>query len=92
MHNTKAYKTCDGRLFDNEADAASHEAAIKIRDWAKRRNICSIDAISWNLIANAMIEDAAELALLFTSLARSLPCSGGPANIDVIVPMKGRHS
>ena len=61
MHNTKAYKTCDGRLFDNEADAASYEAAIKIRDWAKRRNICSIDAISWNLIANAMIEDAAEL-------------------------------
>ena len=89
MHKTHAYKTCDGQLFDNEAEAARHEAAIKIRDWAKRRNISQNGGTTWDSIAKAMIEDADELAYLFISLARSLPRNGGPAYINEIVPMNG---
>jgi len=91
MHNTKAYKTCDGRLFDDEAEAACHEATIKIRDWAKRHNISSRDTITWNLVASAMLEDASELAYLFRNLARALPRKGGPADIgDEIVSIHNR--
>lgn len=89
MHKTQAYKTCDGQLFDNEAEAARHEATIKIRDWANRRNISPTGAITWEAVAKAMIEDADELAYLFLSLARSLPRNSGPAYIDEIVPMNG---
>ena len=92
MHKTHAYKTCDGQLFDNEAEAARHEAAIKIRDWAKRRNISQNGGTTWNSIAKAMIEDADELAYLFISLARSLPRNGGPAYINEVVPMNGGES
>ena len=92
MHKTHAYKTCDGQLFDNEAEAARHEAAIKIRDWAKRRNISQNGGTTWDSIAKAMIEDADELAYLFISLARSLPRNGGPAYINEIVPMNGGES
>ena len=92
MHKTHAYKTCDGQLFDNEAEAARHEAAIKIRDWAKRRNISQNGGTTWDSIAKAMIEDADELAYLFISLARSLPRNGGPSYINEVVPMNGGES
>ena len=89
MHKTQAYKTCDGKLFDNEAEAARHEATIKIRNWAERRKINTNGQITWDAVAKAMIEDADELAYLFISLARSLPRNGGPAYNDEIVPMNG---
>ncbi len=92
MHKTQAYKTCDGKLFDNEAEAARHEATIKIRNWAERRKINPTGAVTWESVAKAMIEDADELAYLFISLARSLPRNGGPAYIDEIVPMNGNSS
>jgi hypothetical protein len=89
MHKTQAFKTCDGQLFDNEAEAARHEATIKIRNWADRRHIGTNGSITWDSVAKAMIEDADELAYLFISLARSLPRNGGPAFVDEIVPMNG---
>ena len=85
MHNTKAYKTRDGRLFDDEAEAARHEATMKIHDWARRHNINALGATSWEFIAEAMLEDGLELAHLFSNLARSLPRSGGLAPIDETV-------
>ena len=82
MHTIKAYKTCDGRLFEDETEAASHEATIKICDWAKRRDLSGEKAISWDLVATAMIEDALELAHLFTSLEQSRSYSGGSVDVD----------
>lgn len=89
MHKTQAFKTCDGRLFDNEADAARHEATIKIEKWAERRKISTDGAITWEEVAKVMIDDADELAYLFISLARSLPRTGGPALPDDVVPVNG---
>ena len=89
MHKTQAYKTCDGKLFDSEAEAARHEATIKIREWADRREISPTGPITWDTVAKAMIEDADELAYLFISLARSLPRNGGPAFFDEIMPLNG---
>jgi hypothetical protein len=85
MHKTQAFKTCDGRLFDNEADAARHEATIKIEKWAERRKISTNGAITWEQVAKVMIDDADELAYLFISLARSLPRTGGPALPDEVL-------
>jgi hypothetical protein len=87
MHKTQAFKTCDGRLFDNEADAARHEATIKIEKWAERRKISTDGAITWDQVAKVMIDDADELAYLFISLARALPRNGGPALVDDVLPM-----
>ena len=50
MHKTQAYKTCDGKLFDNEAEAARHEATIKIRNWAERRKINTNGQITWDAV------------------------------------------
>lgn len=84
MHRMQAYKTCDGKLFDSEVEAARHEATIKIHDWAKGRKIGEDGAITWETVADTMIEDAGELAYLFISLARALPSTGGPAEFDVL--------
>jgi hypothetical protein len=88
MHKTQAFKTCDGQLFDNEAEAARHEATIKIEKWAERRKISTSGSITWDEVAKVMIEDADELAYLFISLARALPRNGGPALIDEVLPME----
>ena len=87
MHKTQAFKTCDGKLFDNEAEAARHEATIKIQKWAERRKIGMHGGITWDEVAKIMIDDADELAYLFISLARALPRTGGPAFLEGIVPM-----
>ena len=87
MHKTQAFKTCDGQLFDNEAEAARHEATIKIEKWAERRALSTNKAITWNEVSKVMIEDADELAYLFISLARALPRTGGPALLDDVMPM-----
>jgi len=93
MHKTQAFKTCDGMLFDNEAEAARHEATIKIQKWAERRKISTAAAISWEDVAKVMIDDADELAYLFISLARALPRNGGPAMLDDVLPMnEGRET
>jgi hypothetical protein len=87
MHKTQAFKTCDGRLFDNEAEAARHEATIKIQKWAERRKISTAPSITWEEVSKVMIDDADELAYLFITLARALPRNGGPALLDDILPM-----
>lgn len=87
MHKTQAFKTCDGQLFDNEAEAARHEATIKIEKWAERRALSTNKSITWDEVSKVMIEDADELAYLFISLARALPRTGGPALLDEVVPM-----
>lgn len=87
MHKTQAFKTCDGQLFDNEAEAARHEATIKIEEWAERRALSTNKSITWNEVSKVMIEDADELAYLFISLARALPRTGGPALLDEVMPM-----
>ena len=87
MHKTQAFKTCDGQLFDNEAEAARHEATIKIENWADRRKISNNGSITWDEVAKVMIEDADELAYLFISLARALPRSGGHVMMDDVLPM-----
>jgi len=89
MHKTQAFKTCDGMLFDNEAEAARHEATIKIENWAERRKISTNGSITWDEVAKVMIEDADELAYLFISLARALPRTGGPAFLEEVMPMEG---
>lgn len=89
MHKTQAFKTCDGRLFDNEADAARHEATIRIEKWAERRQISTTGKITWEEVAKVMIEDADELAYLFISLARALPRTGGPTLPDDVVAVNG---
>ena len=89
MHKTQAYKTCDGRLFDNEAEAARHEATIKIEQWAEGRKISTNGKITWEEVAKAMIEDADELAYLFISLARALPRNGGPSFPEGVLPIDG---
>lgn len=87
MHKTQAFKTCDGMLFDNEAEAARHEATIKIQKWAERRKIATAASITWDEVAKVMIDDADELAYLFISLARALPRNGGPALLDDVLPV-----
>lgn len=76
MHRTQAFKTCDGRLFDDEAEAALHEAKLKIGKWAERKGIADDGMVSCETVAKAMIDDAEELAHLFVSLVRSLPRTG----------------
>jgi len=93
MHKTQAFKTCDGQLFDNEAEAARHEATIKIQKWAERRKISTTAAITWEQVAKVMIDDADELAYLFISLARALPRNGGPALLDDVLSInQGKES
>jgi len=87
MHKTQAFKTCDGQLFDCEAEAARHEATIKIEKWAERRKISTKGSITWEEVAKIMIDDADELAFLFISLARALPRTGGPVFLDDVVPL-----
>ena len=86
MHKAKVFKTSDGNLFEDEAEAASHEATIKICDWAKRHNIRAIDTITWGHVVQAMIEDASELAHVFSSVSQSLPSYRGPSNSNEISP------
>ena len=91
MHRMQAFKTCDGKLFDSEAEAARHEATIKIHEWAARREIGADGSLAWDKVAEAMIEDAAELAYLFISLARALPKNGGPADMGGVIPLHGEE-
>ncbi len=76
MHKTQAFKTCDGKLFDDEAEAALHEAKLKIGQWATRKGIDTDGTVTCEAVAKAMIDDAEELAHLFVSLVRSLPKTG----------------
>lgn len=73
MHKTQAYKTCDGKLFDDEADAALHETKLKIGEWAERKGIAGNEVLTCDNVAKAMIDDAEELAHLFVNLVRALP-------------------
>ena len=88
MHKTQAFKTCDGKLFDDEAEAALHEAKLKIGEWADRKGIAEDGVLSCEMVAEAMIDDAEELAHMFVNLVRSLPRSGEGAFIggDIDLP------
>ena len=87
MHTTRAFKTCDGKLFDSETEAAQHEAFVKIQEWAAKRELSGKNSANWETIAGAMIEDASELAYLFVSLAQSLPKDGEMPGVDDFVAM-----
>lgn len=91
MHRMQAFKTRDGKLFDSEAEAARHEANIKMREWAARRKIGADGSVAWDKVAEAMIEDAAELAYLFISLARALPKNDGPVDMGGVIPLRGEE-
>jgi len=82
MHKTRAFKTCDGKLFDDEAEAAMHEAKLKIGQWAERRGIDGDGMVPCDAVAKAMIDDAEMLAHLFVSLVRSLPITSELSFID----------
>ena len=87
MHTTRAFKTCDGKLFDSETEAAQHEAFVKIQEWAAKRELDGKKDTNWETIASAMIEDASELAYLFVSLAQSLPKNGDMPDMEQFVAM-----
>ncbi|MCG8546447.1 MAG: hypothetical protein MJE12_19795 [Alphaproteobacteria bacterium] len=87
MHTTRAFKTCDGKLFDSEQEAAQHEAFVKIQEWAEKRELNGKNSANWETIASAMIEDASELAYLFVSLAQSLPKNGEMPDLEQFVAM-----
>jgi len=87
MHKTQAYKTCDGKLFDDEAEAALHEAKLKIGKWTERKGLASDGMVSCDAIATAMIDDAEELAHLFVSLVRSLPKNSAVAFLDTFTDL-----
>lgn len=76
MHKTQAFKTSDGKLFEDEAGAAVHETKIKISEWANRKGIAEDGALTCEKFAEAMVDDAEELAHLFLSLVRALPKTG----------------
>ena len=87
MHRIKVFKTSDGRLFENEAEAAKHEATIKIHDWAMRHKISAMNSMTWDQVAKAMIEDAPELAYALSTVSQSLPSYHRPAKVNEISPV-----
>ena len=75
------------RLRVDECDAARHEATVKIHEWAERRKISASDTITWDTVADAMLEDADELAYLFIGLAQSLPKNATFENGGTVVSL-----
>lgn len=69
----KAWRTSDGQMFDNEGDAAQHEAKLKVGQWADEARVCRGGEWDADMVVSAIIDDAHALADILNAYVRARP-------------------